>query len=267
MCVASLHQRPPCTLQEQHTLPGAAPCVSRKRGLRIEDIIQRESPPTKRRRVEPAHHRDKCNLQHFVVHIEDDLRTFHSPRRQPNSGVDVLVQVRNAPADVATSGPLPRIFLSRHGLLDGRAGIHNAPSTLPALLPPIQSLDDRRPLCPILEPAPLRPWRIGSWPSLLADMEHMATEYVEDSASSLDVEEARLQGYPCVLSEQASWHAKTVRDEGSPDYNPSPISPISTPPPITDHADKLGDRAKSEPTHKPEGPASRATSVPLLGGP
>jgi hypothetical protein len=232
MSAVSSHQRPQrALLQDRETLPGAALGMSRRRGLRIDDIVQRQSPP-KRRRVEPANSRDKCNLQRFVVHVQypaHDLRSFHSQRRQPNSDLDVLAKVRNAPADVAASGPLPRIILSRHGLLDGLAAIHNAPSTLSTPLPQIQLLNDRRALCPILEPAPLRPWRlVGNRLSLLVDMERTATEYVEDPVSSLTDNELRLKSYAHTLNEPTPSETITVQAECSTDYDPSPVPSIST---------------------------------------
>ena len=250
-------------LQDRGTLPKAAPYVPKKRGLRIEDLLQNEVPPTKRRRVEPPDRHDKCNLQRFVVRYPgDDLRTFHTQLHQPNRDFDALAKVRNAPPDVTISGPLPPILLPRHGLLDGLAAIHNAPSVLLAPLPPIKALNDEEVVRLIHEPSPLRPWQLfGNQPSLLVDMERTATEYVEDRVSSLNDDGTMPEDHYHAQSGSVLWGAETVWDEGSPDYSPSPIPSVFTPPPATHHAGKLGDSAKLG------GSTSQPTGVPQADSP
>ncbi|KAI9782382.1 MAG: hypothetical protein M1839_005255 [Geoglossum umbratile] len=222
---------------EKDTVPEAVPCVSKKRGPRIEDLVHEESlSPVKRRRIESPDCRDEC--EHLAVRRpEDDLRVSHAQSHQLRSDIDALARVRNAPPDIATSGPLPPILLARHGILDGLAAIHNAPSMLLAPLPPIQTLDGEGEERPIHEPAPLRPWQlVGGQPSLLVDLEHRGEEYLESRVSILNDDGTIPENYNDAQSESPSWEAITVRDEGSPNYSPSPIPSVPPALPPTHYA-------------------------------
>ncbi|KAH0536880.1 hypothetical protein FGG08_006283 [Glutinoglossum americanum] len=204
------------------------------------------TPPAKKRRV--WYHDGEYKVHHNDLRrSEDGLVASHAQHHILNHDFDDLTRARNTPPDITTSGPLPPVLISRNGHLDGLAAIHNAPSGLLGPLPPIKSLDDSEVVREIYEKSPLRPWQlVGSQPSLLIDMERMATEQLENRASFLNDNGTVPSSF--AESDWVSWDQVDLREELlnlrqvfaydrlSPDYG---TQATITPPEEQDHIFQL----------------------------